>query len=87
MRLVSRAALGAMLTLGAMAAAPAQQAAPALAKDERMAIKAAQDLLTAKDYAAAASAISNAISTAHTGYARYLAASLQLRLAERPMIA
>lgn len=53
---------------------------PTLSASERAALRAADTALQAKDYAAAAPAITSAISAAGSGYARYLAASLQLRL-------
>lgn len=79
MKSVSLATLGIVLASGGVAAL-AQTAAPTLAKDERAALFAADAALQAKNYAVAAPAVSTAVSTAHSGYARYLAASLQLKL-------
>jgi tetratricopeptide (TPR) repeat protein len=80
MSFVSRFALGAALALAAAGPGGAQQAAP-LNKNERAAILALQTALDAKNYSAATGALSTAQAAATSGYARYLASALQLRLA------
>jgi hypothetical protein len=52
----------------------------ALNKQERAALQALKTALEAKDYTAAAAALPVAQSAAQTGYSRYLASALQLRL-------
>jgi tetratricopeptide (TPR) repeat protein len=81
-------ALGAALVLGGTAlgqAGPASaQAAPAavtLGKSERAALLAFRTALEMRDYQAATAAMNQAQSAARSGYARYLASALQLRLA------
>lgn len=83
MRFVSLIALGvASLSCASVPALAQTSAAPDLSPSERAALRAADAALQAKDYATAAPAITSAISAAGSGYARYLATSLQLRLAE-----
>ena len=79
MRFAGRFALGAALALALAAPGGAQQMTP-LNKNERAAILALQTALDAKNYAAAQSALPAAQSAATSGYARYLASALQLRL-------
>lgn len=86
MKSVSMIALGVALTFGgsiALTGAPAaaQQAeAATLGKEERAAFLALTTALEAKNYPAATAALATAQSAARSGYARYLASALQLRL-------
>lgn len=85
MRLISRIALGAALAIGGgLAALPgaavAQQAQAELNKEERAALLAFSTALEAKNYPAATTAMDAAQSAARSGYSRYLASALQLRL-------
>ena len=85
MRSVSKMALGVTLALGAAATIPsapiaAQTVAQELGKEERATLLALRTAIEAKDYSAATSALSTAQSSVRTGYARYLASALQLRL-------
>lgn len=82
---VSKVALGVALALGGAvlvdavpAAAQAQTAE--LSKAERAALLAFQTALETKNYSAATSAMNEAQSAARSGYSRYLASALQLRL-------
>jgi tetratricopeptide (TPR) repeat protein len=81
---MSRTALGAALLAAAVAgsgmAAPPPPTSP-LSKAERANLLAAEAALEARNYAAAGPAISTAVSRAGSGYSRYLASSLQLKLA------
>lgn len=79
MRFAGRFALGAALALALATPGGAQQTTP-LNKNERAAILALQTALDAKNYPAAQSALPAAQSAATSGYARYLASALQLRL-------
>lgn len=79
MRFAGRFALGTALALALAAPGGAQQTTP-LNKNERAAILALQTALDAKNYPAAQSALPAAQSAATSGYARYLASALQLRL-------
>ena len=86
MKSVFKVALGVACALGGTslalhAPAAAQQAQTAeLNKTERTALLAFRTALEARDYAAATSAMNAAQSAARSGYARYLASALQLRL-------
>ncbi len=87
MRSVSTIAIGVAIALGSAAAigAPAEAQrqdaeTSSLSKQERTALAALQTALEARNYAAASSALSTAQSAARSGYARYLASALQLRL-------
>ncbi|MDP9412641.1 MAG: hypothetical protein M3Q08_00800 [Pseudomonadota bacterium] len=87
MRSVSTIAIGVAIALGSAAAigtpaeAQRQQAETSpLTKQERTALGALQTALEARNYAAASTALSAAQSAARSGYARYLASALQLRL-------
>jgi Tfp pilus assembly protein PilF len=83
---VSKFALAVALLSGGgsivpVAPAAAQEAQTAeLGKAERAALLAFRTALEAKDYSAATSAMNAAQSAARTGYSRYLASALQLRL-------
>lgn len=82
---VLKVALGAALALGgaelvSVAPAAAQAQTVELGKSERAALLAFQTALEAKNYSAATSAMNDAQSAARSGYARYLASALQLRL-------
>ncbi len=79
MRFAGRFAMSAALALAVAAPASAQQTA-SLNKSERAAILALQTALDTKNYAAAQTALPAAQSAATSGYARYLASALQLRL-------
>jgi hypothetical protein len=84
---VSRLAFGMLLALGApslafSSAAGAQVAAkPSFTKQEYTALQAAEAALNARNYQAAASALSSAQSVARGADARYYLAAMQLRLA------
>jgi hypothetical protein len=78
MKRVSFLVVGAALLLAAPAAA--QQQAAALGKEERAALLALQTALDARNYPAASAALPAAQASVRTGYARYLASALQLRL-------
>ena len=85
MKLVSKAALAAALVLGGASMVPfapaaAQQTVAELGAGERAALLALHTALETKNYPAATSALSAAQGAARSGYARYLASSLQLRL-------
>ncbi|MGS1017759.1 hypothetical protein [Allosphingosinicella humi] len=86
MNSVPRIALGLALALGgSLAAAPiAAQTqggqVSALNKQERAALQALKTAIEAKDYVAAEGALPAAQSAAQSGYGRYLASALQLRL-------
>jgi len=86
MKSVSKVALGVVLAVGGatlvqFAPAAAQEAQAAeLNKTERVALLAFRSALEARDYSGAASAMNAAQSAARSGYARYLASALQLRL-------
>ena len=87
MKSVSILALGAALTLGGAVSLPAfaaQQApaaqVPELSREERAAFLALQTALDAKNYPAATTALETAQAAARSGYARYFASALQLRL-------
>jgi tetratricopeptide (TPR) repeat protein len=85
MNSVSKVALGVALALGSTIAltsgpAAAQTQTAELNKSERAALLAFQTALEAKNYTAATSAMNAAQSAARTGYSRYLASALQLRL-------
>lgn len=91
MKSVSPIALGVTLALGTAASlvavpAAAQQQAlpeaqvPELSKEERAAFRALTTALETKNYPAATQALESAQSAARSGYARYLASALQLRL-------
>lgn len=85
MNSVSKVALGVALALGgtslaAIAPALAQAQAAELSKGERAALLAFRTALEARNYPAATSAMADAQSGARSGYARYLASALQLRL-------
>lgn len=85
MKSVSGAALGLALALaGAIAATSPglaqEQAEIVLNEQERTALQALKTALETKDYAAATSALATAQQAARSGYSRYLASSLQLRL-------
>ena len=85
MRSVSSVALGVALALGLASASAASAqapvaAAPELNAQEREAIFALSTALETRNYAAATSALPVAQSAARSGYARYLASALQLRL-------
>ena len=85
---VSRLALGISLALGTasiVAGTPADAqkrgyVGPILAKDERAALSALETALTARNYPAAATALSGAQAAARGADARYYLAGLQLRL-------
>ncbi|HEY9554114.1 hypothetical protein [Allosphingosinicella sp.] len=83
---VSRAALGLALALGGgliAAASPGlaqEQRAITLNEQERTALQALKTALETKNYAAATSALTTAQQVARSGYSRYLASALQLRL-------
>src|SRR5687768_15803973 len=79
MGFAGRIALGAALALVAAAPGGAQQANP-LDKNERAAILALKTALDTKNYAGAETAVRAAQNAATSGYARYLASALQLRL-------
>lgn len=84
MRSISRTAVGlALLIAGAAAGsiAFAQAQAPLPTKTDRANLRTAEAALQAKDYAAAQPAIATAMSRASTGYVRYLASAMQLKLA------
>ena len=82
MKAVSRIALGLALALGGVSmAAAAQNEVPALSPEERAALLALDTAITSKNYAAASAALNPAQAAAKSGYARYLASSLQLKLA------
>lgn len=80
MKSVSNFALGVALALVVARPAVAQQA-PQFSKSERAAILALKTALDARNYPAATSALATAQSQASSGYARYVASALQLRLA------
>lgn len=87
MKSVSILALGVTLAIGgasSLTAAVAQQTpaaqVPELSREERAAFLALNTALEAKNYPAATSALSTAQAAARSGYARYLASALQLRL-------
>ena len=87
MKSVSTIALGVTLALGTAAslvavpaAAQEQAQVPEFSKEERAAFRALTTALTARDYPAATAALATAQSAARSGYARYLASALQLRL-------
>jgi hypothetical protein len=84
MKSVSRIALGIALSLGGLTCLPPSaalgQQAVALSAEERAALSALKSALDTRNYAAAAAAVSAAQSAARTGYSRYLASALQLRL-------
>ena len=86
MKSVSKVALGVALAVGGAtltqyAPAKAQEAQTAeLNKAERAALLAFQNALETRNYSAATSAMNAAQSAARSGYARYLASALQLRL-------
>jgi len=85
MKLVSKAALAAAVVLGSasmvpLAPAAAQQAVAELGAGERAALLALQTALETKNYPAATTALSAAQGAARSGYSRYLASALQLRL-------
>ena len=80
MKLVSNMALAAALALGGLGASPALAQQVSLGKEERAALLALSNALQARDYATATRALDSAQSTARSGYARYLASSLQLKL-------
>lgn len=86
MKSVSKVALGVALAVGGTtvsqhAPAAAQEAQTAeLNKTERAALLAFRTALDARDYSAATSAMNAAQSAARSGYSRYLASALQLRL-------
>jgi tetratricopeptide (TPR) repeat protein len=84
MNSVSKLALGAALAVIVSAPSAAQrvphQTSP-LNKSERASILALKTALDLKNYPAATSALATAQSQASSGYARYLASALQLRLA------
>ena len=86
MKSVCTIALGVALALGggasllAVPAAAQQQAVPELTREERAAFLALTTALEAKNYPAATAALNIAQSAARSGYARYLASALQLRL-------
>lgn len=63
-----------------MLAAPAASQQATLGKEERAALLGLQTALETKNYPAATSALATAHAAARTGYARYLASALQLRL-------
>lgn len=83
---VSRMALGLALALGGASTitfSPALAQAPAevsLSQQERVALLALKTALEARNYPAANAALAPAQSAARSGYARYLASALQLRL-------
>lgn len=80
MKFVSAAALGCALAVTVPVVAAKYTPPLVLAKEERIALQAAEAALTARNYAAAAPAITTAIAQASTRYTRYLATSMQLRL-------
>lgn len=84
MNSVSKVALGVALALGGtmIAAEPAsaQSQTAELSRPERAALLAFQTALETRNYPAAATAMNEAQSAARSGYARYLASALQLRL-------
>jgi tetratricopeptide (TPR) repeat protein len=87
MKSVSILALGVTLALGSafsLAAAAVQQPpaaqVPELSREERSALLALNTALEAKNYPAATTALATAQAAARSGYARYLASALQLRL-------
>jgi tetratricopeptide (TPR) repeat protein len=80
MKSVSNFALGVALALVVAPPAFAQQA-PQFNRSERAAILALKTALDARNYPAATSALATAQSQASSGYARYVASALQLRLA------
>ena len=81
MKPVIKIALGTALALAATAGpAVAQQQQPSLAKAERAALLALNNAIQARDYATATNALQSAQAAARSGYARYLASSLQLKL-------
>ena len=83
MRSVSSVALGVALALGLASASGAQApvaAAPELSAQEREALLALSTAVETRNYAAATGALSAAQGAARSGYARYLASALQLRL-------
>ena len=82
---VSKVALGAALALGgtsliAVGPAFAQPQTAELSKAERASLLAFQTALESRNYPAATTAMNDAQSGARSGYARYLASALQLRL-------
>jgi tetratricopeptide (TPR) repeat protein len=79
MNFAGRFVAGAALALVAAASGGAQQTAT-LNKNERAAILALTTALDTKNYAAAQSAVTSAQNAASSGYARYVASALQLRL-------
>lgn len=80
MRLLTRSALGLALALAAGSASAQQAPGSELGKSERAALLALTTALDARNYPAATTALNTAQASARTGYARYLASALQLRL-------
>lgn len=84
MNSVPRIALGLALALGGFVVAPpafAQEAREiTLTEEEREALLALKTALDAKNYSAATGALATAQAAARSGYGRYLASGLQLRL-------
>jgi tetratricopeptide (TPR) repeat protein len=83
MKSVSILALGVTLALGGVSlqtAPAAAQQAPSLSFEERSALLALSTALDSKNYPAATAALATAQASARSGYARYFASALQLRL-------
>jgi tetratricopeptide (TPR) repeat protein len=74
-------ALGSGLVAGTPAAFAQEERVITLTEQERNAIQALKTALESRNYAVATSALATAQSAAQSGYARYLASALQLRLA------
>ena len=83
MKSANLSALALSVAIGGSAVAPvpvAAQSGSDLSKDERAALFALQSALQNRDYGAATAAAATARAAARSGYARYLAGALQLRL-------